>query len=390
MSECVVRRKVKKVVAVCFLEALKLTIDQLGQHRLQLEQRRAEDTGFVTAQYRDVRRLRDYLQRTVGLFQDLVELDLSRADQDLLVACCLRYMETIELRPQGQDGKAIDREWLQRKFELLGDQIVELAEEPLQQLSLPRPHTGLSDAAREVHKRISQKFSKLVRGRRGIGADVDAVPEEGAQAGGVPGFGHVFGSDPTAAIPAETTVGSIGPAFAGMGHDDSERLPPQTSRGAALIDSRTMRDPRLRSLLTLDLRAFDRAVDAGDHRLAVVHLASILEAAVLDHALLRRSELGVSGPPESWNAEEILLRLFGDACPPRERSLAYQLFSARNLIRPATQLATPTVVTPGSLDRLVEFVTRAMRQMGYAARTGTVARPAVGAAPFVGLGSRSG
>jgi hypothetical protein len=128
--------QVKKVVAVCFLEAVKLGLDQLGAFRLELSQQGAPGSPDLPRFYGEVRRLRDYLQRSVSACQDTVALDLAAADAALLVACCRRGVEVVDLRLTEQAIAADERQWLQRKRQVLGDWAVELAERPLIELPL--------------------------------------------------------------------------------------------------------------------------------------------------------------------------------------------------------------------------------------------------------------
>jgi len=115
----------------------------------------------------------------------------------------------------------------------------------------------------------------------------------------------------------------------------------------------------------MDLRSYARAMCGQDHRIAAVLLASILEAAILDHAIPRRAELGLPGTPDGWNPLDVLSVVLGDKLQPQDRSLAYHLFAARNLLRPGLQVVTPSVVTVSSLERLREFVQRCLRALGY-------------------------
>jgi hypothetical protein len=145
--------------------------------------------------------------------------------------------------------------------------------------------------------------------------------------------------------------------------------PPAESRGpgarAPMIDKRKLSDPRLRAHLGVDLAAFTRCVEAGDHRLATVLLASILEAALLDHAIPRRAELGLTGTPETWNMQDVLLRALGPEAQVKDPALAFHLFTSRNLMRPALQMITPTIVTAASLARLREFAERVLHSLGF-------------------------
>jgi len=143
-------------------------------------------------------------------------------------------------------------------------------------------------------------------------------------------------------------------------------LPSPTDEPPPLVETSRFNDPRLRSLVALDLAALSRARIAKDYRIASVMLASVLEAAVLDHAIPRRADLGLAGTPDAWNTQDVLVQVMGEAFTPKDRSLAYHLFSARNLLRPGLQIVTPTVVTFASLEKLTDFVQRALHSMGFA------------------------
>ncbi|MGB3966626.1 MAG: hypothetical protein WBO45_07830, partial [Planctomycetota bacterium] len=136
---------------------------------------------------------------------------------------------------------------------------------------------------------------------------------------------------------------------------------------APLFAHDTLREPRLKALAGLDVAAFDRCVAAGDLRLATIMLAAILESAILDHVIPRRTEFNLNGSADTWNPVDLLLSALGDRASPKDRSFAYHLFAARGLLRPAVQMVTPTVVTPESFERLYEFVQRALHGLGFGA-----------------------
>jgi len=131
-----------------------------------------------------------------------------------------------------------------------------------------------------------------------------------------------------------------------------------------VIDVKRIKDPRLRTMLGLDTRAFDRALSAGDARLALVHLYSIFEAGVLDHALNRRGELGLHGNVESWSLEGILQKALGDRLAIADRALLIGLISGRSLVRPAIQLVSPLAVTAVSLKDSMALVRRIFIELG--------------------------
>jgi hypothetical protein len=246
---------------------------------------------------------------------------------------------------------------------VLSDWAVALAQKPLVELPLPRLTAVQTQGVNALNSRIT---AKLKQPRRIDGPG--AVP--GSMPGAVTGVDLGFSGAPVSEEPPPMPPGLV-PA----GHEMQDAGPaarPETEPKAApapgaLVDPRHVHDPRLRALMILDLRAFERAVEAHDYRLAAVHLSSITEGAVLDHAIPRRTELGLVGAPDSWNPQEILINVMGEMVTPKDRSVLYHVFAARNLIRPTAQLVAPSVVTLQSLDRLLEFVRRALRHMGFQA-----------------------
>lgn len=386
--------QVKKVVAVCFLEAVKMTLDHLGAHRLELSQQGVPGSPDLPRTYGEVRRLRDYLQRCVSAFQELVDLDLPPGDAALLVACCRRSVEAMDLRLTEQAVTGDERTWLQRKRQVVSDWAVELAEKPLLELPLKKMSTVASDAARALTTRLQNKVFGDVRERTKIVAPNSAGPSMTA---GLQSFGDQLraidpvdsdpGSDALAAAPRGTPTPDArhGSSSFGLGRDTLSMSPPVADHGSVrgqpaaapvheadehvgasmLFEPHKLRDPRLRSLAGMDVRTYERLVEVGDHRLATVLLASLTEAAVLDYAIARRAEFALAGTPETWNLQDLLLKALGERAAPQDRAMAFHLFAARNLLRPALQMVTPAVVTSATFDRLREFVQRALHDLGY-------------------------
>lgn len=385
--------QVKKVVAVCFLEAVKMTLDHLGAHRLELSQLGVPGAPDLPRTYGEVRRLRDYLQRCVSAFPELVDLDLPAADAGLLVACCRRSVEAMDLRLTEQAVPPDERTWLQRKRQVVSDWAVELAEKPLLELPLKKLSTVATDAARALTTRLQNKVFGDVRDRPKIVAPNTPGPSMTA---GLQSFGDQLreidpadsdpGSDALAAAARITPAPEPrhGSSSFGLGRDAlsmSQPVADHTLRGPAavapmqgpdepvgasmLFEPSKLRDPRLRSLAGMDLRTYERLVEVGDHRLATVLLASLLEAAALDYAIARRAEFGLAGSPETWSLQDLLLKALGERAAPQDRAMAFHLFASRNLLRPALQMVTPAVVTSATFERLREFVQRALHDLGY-------------------------
>ena len=153
------QNQIKKVDVVCFLEAVKMTLDHISRYRLEMSQRGLRGASDLPQLYGDVRRLRDYLQRGVSACHDVVELDLSPEDRSLLVACCRRAVDSIDLRLEGEELVAEEeRQWLQRKRVVLGDWVVEFAEKPLRELPIPKLSNIQTKGAKALHVRLQAKL----------------------------------------------------------------------------------------------------------------------------------------------------------------------------------------------------------------------------------------
>ena len=354
--------QVKKVVAVCFLEAAKMTLEHLAEYRLTISQQGIQNIPDLPRLYGEVRRLREYLQRCVSAFHDMVELDFADSDRALLVACCRRFVEAIDLRLVGEQVLSSDEKTLlQRKRTVISDWAVEFADKPpLLELPLPRLGQVQTEGARALVTRLHQKLFPNHQARfdshgavsQTMGVQVPSILDD---------YAPPLAMDESAAPPPPS---ASKPAIA--------RLPVEEDLvGPPILDSHKLRDPRLRTLARLDLLSYERSLAGQDHRLAAVLLGSILESAVLDHAIPRRAELGLVGTPDTWNPVDVLAKVMGEQFNPKDRSLAYHAFSARNLLRPSLQIVTPMVVTQASLQRLQEFAQRALHSMGYCATDGS-------------------
>lgn len=358
--------QVKKVVAVCFHEATKMALEHMGEYRLSLSQQGVQGNPDLPRLYGEARRLRDYLQRCVSAFADIVDLDFADGDQALLVGCCRRAVEAIDLRLGGEQAiTAEERQWLQKKRTVLSDWTVELADKPpLLELPLPRLSPVQTEGAKALMQRLHQKLFESGHHRavvRGAMPNVGASsPTMGVAVPSIEPIGEIDDYAPAPQLgdlPAPTP--HVRTSIRALPGPDDDAPPP-------LLESQKLRDPRLRTLVVMDLRSYERSLVAKDYRLAVVMLASVLEAALLDHAIPRRAEFGLASTPDTWNTQDVLVKAMGENFTPKDRSLAFHLFASRNLLRPALQIVTPTVVTQASLERLQEFVHRALHAMGYA------------------------
>ncbi|MEM7199538.1 MAG: hypothetical protein AAF628_04690 [Planctomycetota bacterium] len=377
------RRDVEKVVAAQFLESTKEVLDHLSRWKISLNERSEEAPEGLASTYGKVRRLRDYLQRCVAAYPNPVSLDLSEEDENLLVSCAVHALGVVELelRDSDEDDRG-QRPWLEEKRRNLSQWAVKIANRPVERIPSPEAMRLNTETVRSVVAMIlrSTNDASAPVGSKtpffGAGPGKAAVeppqalapqPPSGSLLGG--GGSSGGGLEPRPVAPSSPARG-LPAAFGGAGG----RLPGDPPAPAAqanasapsLLDARRVRDPRLRSMLAMDLRALERAQEAHDHRLAMVHLSSILEAAVMDYALPRYKQLGIKGPPETWKVEDIVLVAMGDRLGSMDRAYLFQVVAGRNLVRPGIQLHAPMVVTSSSLDQSLEFVKRVLVDMGYA------------------------
>jgi hypothetical protein len=340
--------QVPKTVALCFLEAAKVTLEHLGVRRLELPDQTSRVAADMTRLYTDVRRVRDYLQRCVSGFGDTVDLELVPEDVVVLVACCRRLFEAIDARLVEPGTRPDERQVLQNKQQVLGRWAVDLAQKPLVELPLRRLSLTTSEASRAFLSKLQTKVYGDVRDRKKIlspqamaSTPVDA-PADGAGAA-------------DAAAPADGAAAAVPAVVAAPASE-----PP-------LFDHNRLLDPRLRALVGLDLRSYARAVAAQDLRMATVLLGAVLEAALIDHVLPRRHAFEVSGDPIGWNLQGLLLAALAEQAQPTDKALAQHLFTARNLLRPSVQVLSPTIVTPASFETLRSFAQRSLHALGYGA-----------------------
>lgn len=329
-----VQLRVKKVVAVCLLEAVKLTLEHLGARRLEQTGRARPVCDDLPRVYGCVRRLRDHLQRCVSSYRDSVELEFESEAAGLLVASCRRMVEHLEFQLAQRAMTADEQRWAREKIELVSEHAVAIAAKPLLELPLPRIGERAGEFTRALSSRLGDKVFGDVNMREKI------VPPKTAEASAMQGA----------------------PWFA----DDDDGPMPGVGN-APLFDVSRLQDPRLRSLVAMDLAALGRAQRDGDYRLAAVMLAGVAETVLLDHVVPRRREFELEGTPDQWDLADVLVKSLGDTAAKKDIAFASHLFKARKMLVPAVQMTTPMVVTATSFDRLREFTLRVIDVLGYGA-----------------------
>lgn len=361
-------RTVEKIAAVCFLDAVKQAMEQLAERRLQVGRAEDAEGRALTESYHRARRLRDHLQRRAGAFQDVVQVELDREDQALLVACCRHFVQHLEARLEraGTELSRNDRSWIQHRSEILAKWAVELAEAPACVLPLPKLSHGKSPVFRGMEAMLQSKFA--------TGTPASSPEPTGtaasAQEATTPPRSAANSADnaPPARVPLRVVASGLSaPSGRGPAQPDASAGRESLAEVRPLLAQapQQLRDPRLRNAMSLDLRSYRRAHADNDLRSAALLLTILLETAIVDHALVRGDELGLGKSPEGWSFLDLLKAAIGNQVTPRTRVLAHQLVAARNLSRPALQLLTPHAVTSASLDSMEDFVCQLLRNMGF-------------------------
>jgi hypothetical protein len=378
------RLRLLKTVALCFVEAARVTLEQLGARRLELNDDSSRVVAEMSRVYADVRRLRDHLHTCVNGFGDTVEIDLTPEDTAVLVACCRRTFDQIEARLASDSLRPEERRTLKDKQQVIARWAIELAAPPLLELPLRRLTIAGTDATRQFHAKLIAKVTPKAATREGQPV---AAPTAGIGSASTLGADPVavapmdpaddpllaLGSNPIASAPlpaqAEPPRSQAGSAYP---PSPAGALPPGQWRGqpppppvAPLFNTQRLLDPRLRALATLDLQSYANAVAANDLRMASVMLASLLEAALIDHVMPRRHEYEVSGDPIGWDLQAIILCALGANAQAADRALVRHVFASRNMLRPAMQFLSPAIVTPNSFASLRKFTLRCLHTLGY-------------------------
>ena len=131
--------QVKKVVAVCFLEAVKMTLDHLGAYRLELSQQGMQGSPDLPRTYGEVRRLRDQqgVRTLLGAFatmtaacrtvSDIVAAGLVPAALEILDQATIRAVEASVYRAgYPEDAAAVLLVELDGPLDVLAEEAAEV------------------------------------------------------------------------------------------------------------------------------------------------------------------------------------------------------------------------------------------------------------------------
>ena len=118
----------EKVVAMQTLETVKEVLRHLQNWALQLEDKGDKKPRELTQLYGQVRRIRDYLNRSIGAHTQPVELDMDESDCNLLASCCI--FELLRIATELKYSKELspnDKSWLEDKRDNLSQLTLSLA-----------------------------------------------------------------------------------------------------------------------------------------------------------------------------------------------------------------------------------------------------------------------
>lgn len=314
----------EKPAATKLLTAVEATLARLGAMRLSTERetrsRRDVDSRELARIYGAVRRMRDMIRRSIGLFGRGEPVEFSDSDQNLLVQCIAHRVSELEAQEQAAERPVDRRLHSERRqaFEALAEQIA-IGPVP----ALPTEQTQRTGAAEGLRRRLAARAREV--------QDAETVIHAGGE--------------------SRVLSGSNGPTVAStatVGVDQQE------SDGESLVvyELGCVRDPRLRSAVTMDLLALERARGRSDWRLAAVHLMSVVEAVLIDFALPRARTLGLQGGPEAWRLEALANACF-DGLDARDRTVIAWLARCDSIVHPGRALRTPVLLTEQVLDDLL-------------------------------------
>jgi hypothetical protein len=338
------RWQIDRTVAGQLLDATSHVLDDLSRWKIQGEEAFAGDPAQLRDVYGGVRWLRNYLQRRLSErpTEVRVDLDLTLADQNMLVSCALHEIAHCDVRMAESDLDAVGQNRLRAIQENMADWAVRLATRPAVRIPVP--------------ERLGMGSLKVQSVESSIKASLHPGPDLGAQSLPIAG-----GGEPLA-------IRSDLDTMFGGGFDSGAQWGTQGSAGALPFDPRRLRNPRLRSMATLDLRSFERSLAADDDRLAMLLLASVFEAAIVDFALGNQERLGLEGAPDTWPLERIVQPILGEDFGPMDRTVLAQIDAARDLNRPARQLGGPVSTPRPELDAARAFVHRVFQKLGLVVR----------------------
>ncbi len=366
-------REISKVVAVQSLESVKEVMSHLQRWSVSLEERSLDRPPQLSSYYSQVRRLKDYLERAMAAYSDPIKLEASEEDENLLVACCIHSVRGLAVQllvTKNMPQK--DQDWLQGKKQSLADLAIECATQPVKEIPSPGHGQVYNEEVAKLLRSIQAKLSgeKVTASQPTHQIEKTAsLPQEDWQ-GGWEGKRNLLPGAEAEPQAKQAPVGRFTAAEFGRTASIVTEQPvhqaPVQPIATLQLNTRMISDPRLRSMVGMDIRSLDRAMAGRDHRMAAVHLASIFEAVLVDAGLARRAELGLKGTPETWAMDVVAKALLGESYSSIDRGSMFHLLGCRNLLRPSIQLFNPLVVTAPTIAKMVAFMHAVLRELGLA------------------------
>jgi hypothetical protein len=346
------RKRVQKIVAKQAFEAVKEVMNYYQEWSMRRDASNPDGKDNLLRDYPKVRRLRDYLRNLVRNHAEPV-LHLGDEDANLLVSCCLFAIENLRVYLRTQQVGLDESRWLRETEQNLISLCLEAATTPA--VVITGPERRMPHEIRDVIQAIDQR----------LGAPPPAGG--GILKGGAAAMQGMFSGEPAKGPVVAPPAPAADSASAALpGDSGGTELPgePRVSDEFLPLDPTMIKDPRLRSMVRMDLATLQHAVRLTDHRLSAVVLAALFEAVVVDLAMRRRVELELRGTPDSWNLQQVAVSLLDGNCTGPDRNTLFHLLTCRNLVRPAVQLSNPVVVTGESFGKMRTFF------LGFLAETG--------------------
>lgn len=354
--------EIDKVLATQLLEATKNVLQDLNRWLMDEASPDASESSREMSQtYGKVRRLRDYLQRSIATYSRSIRIELTEDDTNLLVGCIVHHVGVMELQMESGRVARGDLTWYREKTANLSAWATENATRPVERVPVRDAIQLETASVRGLMATIKSRTS-------GSPGSPDTPPENWGAI-----EHHMIGNQPfkpndagaAATQPPPETQPAPSTAAPALHPTVASEAVEEVGVGGLFLDPKQIADPRLRTLIAMDLQAFQRTKANSLHRLAMVHLASVFEGVVVDYGLAHAKELSLTGMPESWRIEEVVRRAMTDDLTAADRGQLLQMVAARHLVRPAVQLSSPVVVTGPVLERAIAFTNRVLVGLGY-------------------------
>ena len=156
-------QELDKVVAAQTLEATKEVLQHLQQWAAQLEEKGEYQPREMTQLYGQVRRIRDYINRSIPAHTHPVTLDLDERDCNLLASCCVFALQSIAMQLRyKRDLAEGDRIWFESKRDNLSKLVLELATDEVKVIPSQGGPKPIAPAVRRVLDLIRAKLFKSV------------------------------------------------------------------------------------------------------------------------------------------------------------------------------------------------------------------------------------